>query len=163
MVVLLPVEAGDGYTVGELVAEGMQRVVDYDGLAQVAAKTAEVLDVDIWIGLQAVVAVEAVRKEFVVRIEQLDACVGVRLLCQRSGGERTYLRGGVHDDLERLGDQAEELTQVRSKCNEDAHLAACATLIFGACEVFLIIAECPADSHICRVRLLYTRQVRHIR
>ena len=40
----MTVKARDRYAVGEVVGEGVNRIIDDDGLAQIAAKSVQVLD-----------------------------------------------------------------------------------------------------------------------
>ena len=67
----------------------MNGIIDNDGLAQIAAKSVQVLDEHVKVGDgRAVLPVQPITEEFIARIEQLEAsvCVGF-LYGQRSGCE----------------------------------------------------------------------------
>ena len=97
LVSLLTVEARDRYSVGQVVGEGVNRIIDNDCLAQIAAKPVQVLDehVEVRDG-QAVLSVQPVAEELVVRVEQLEASVCVVFLnskggaCEWPAAYRTY-------------------------------------------------------------------------
>lgn len=79
-VVLLAVVAGNGYAIGQMVAKGVDRVVHDDGLSKGPSESAQVFDVHAVVGLHAVLAVQAVRKELVLRVEQFYTSVSIGFL-----------------------------------------------------------------------------------
>ena len=81
---MLTVETGDGNAVGEVVGEGVDRIIDNDGLAQIAAKSVQVLDehTEVWDG-QAVLPVQPIAEELVSWVEKREASVGVVFLYKR--------------------------------------------------------------------------------
>lgn len=81
-------------------AESLDGVVHDDGLAEVSAEAVQVFDENAGEDLRAVLAVQAVREELILRVEELHTGVRVGFLKQGTGSARlqralatTYLCG----------------------------------------------------------------------
>ena len=63
-----------------MISKGMDRVVDDNGLGEVATQLAQVLDESAWLRGQTVLAVQSMMNELIVRIKELYASICVHFL-----------------------------------------------------------------------------------